>query len=316
MLRGASADHRLGRSCGRPGTPGTSWPQDEAWRSNVNPVCSSSTRSPGAHLLRSDTMAPSGAASTFPHSQWSASGRPGHVDRHGVPADEWGGGGAGRRTGPWVHVRRRELPAGGRVAPGGGGRGGLRLRDAANQAADDLMAMSERAAEAGHEDEAGIFMAHATMAWDPALIDAAAARSTSRATTAWPQSRPPAPRWRRARRARRRAARRPGGGRDRRRGADRARWWPACPSRRPAALPAVVVGGGPLALADGDPAPREHPRHRARGRARRRPMPRSSPAPTASPRWSAPPGCWRRSRGGPDRARDRRGDRRGGARAR
>jgi phosphoenolpyruvate-protein phosphotransferase len=82
----------------------------------------------------------------------------------------------GIARGSWVHVRRRELPVGGRVAPGDTDAEAARLREAANQAADDLMALSERVSAAGHDDEAAIFMAHAAMAWDPTLIDAAAAR--------------------------------------------------------------------------------------------------------------------------------------------
>jgi len=82
----------------------------------------------------------------------------------------------GVARGAWVHVRRRELPTGGRVAPGAAEAEEARLRDAANRAADDLMALSERVGAEGHEDEAAIFMAHAALAWDPALIDAAAAR--------------------------------------------------------------------------------------------------------------------------------------------
>src|SRR6478672_4576529 len=90
--------------------------------------------------------------------------------RHG---DE-GVAGGGRRA------RRRELPVGGRVAPGAAAADAeaARLRDAANRAADDLMALSERVGAAGHEDEAAIFMAHAAMAWDPTLIDGAVARIT------------------------------------------------------------------------------------------------------------------------------------------
>src|SRR5512147_1757803 len=88
----------------------------------------------------------------------------------GVPAAP------GVARGPWVHVRRRALPVGGRVTPDAVDAEEARLRDAANQAADDLMALSERVGAAGHEDEAAIFMAHAAMCWDPTLIDAAASR--------------------------------------------------------------------------------------------------------------------------------------------
>jgi phosphoenolpyruvate-protein phosphotransferase len=82
----------------------------------------------------------------------------------------------GVARGAWVHVRRRELPVGGHVAPTAVEAEQARLRAASNQAADDLMALSERVGAEGHDDEAAIFMAHAAMAWDPALIDTAAAR--------------------------------------------------------------------------------------------------------------------------------------------
>ena len=82
----------------------------------------------------------------------------------------------GVARGPWIHVRRRELPVGGRVAPGAAEAEAARLHDAANAAADDLMALSERVGSEGHEDEAAIFMAHAAMAWDPMLVEGAASR--------------------------------------------------------------------------------------------------------------------------------------------
>jgi phosphoenolpyruvate-protein kinase (PTS system EI component) len=82
----------------------------------------------------------------------------------------------GVARGPWIHVRRRELPVGGRVAPDAVDAEDVRLREAANAAADELMALSERVGAEGHEDEAAIFMAHAAMAWDPTLVDGAASR--------------------------------------------------------------------------------------------------------------------------------------------
>lgn len=87
----------------------------------------------------------------------------------GVPAAP------GVALGRWVILRRRELPRGGRVAPGGAAAEEARLRAAADAAADDLLALADRVAGAGHADEAAIFTAHAAMAWDPVLIDAAAA---------------------------------------------------------------------------------------------------------------------------------------------
>src|SRR5829696_2415813 len=88
----------------------------------------------------------------------------------GVPAAP------GVARGRWVHVRRRELPVGGQVTFDRVAAEQQRLRDAANRAADDLMALSERVAVEGHGEEAAIFLAQATMAWDPMLIDRAADR--------------------------------------------------------------------------------------------------------------------------------------------
>jgi phosphoenolpyruvate-protein phosphotransferase len=82
----------------------------------------------------------------------------------------------GVARGPWLHVRPRELPVAGRVSAEGLDAEDARLREAANAAADDLMALSERVGAEGHEDEAAIFMAHAAMAWDPTLVDGAASR--------------------------------------------------------------------------------------------------------------------------------------------
>ena len=78
--------------------------------------------------------------------------------------------------GPWRELRRAALPP---PAPDRRRRCSRRDRAAPrgrNDAALELMALSDRVAEAGHEAEAGIFAAHAAIAWDPALIgDAVAA---------------------------------------------------------------------------------------------------------------------------------------------
>jgi phosphoenolpyruvate-protein phosphotransferase len=73
----------------------------------------------------------------------------------------------------WTELRRSELPAPGRIDPGDAATEVARLRAAANDAALELMALSDRVADAGHEAESAIFAAHAAMAWDPALIGAA-----------------------------------------------------------------------------------------------------------------------------------------------
>ncbi len=82
----------------------------------------------------------------------------------------------GVARGPWAHVRRQSLPTGGHVADGAVAAEEARLRAAANQASDDLMEVADQVGAAGHDDEAAIFMAHAAMAADPALVDTAAAR--------------------------------------------------------------------------------------------------------------------------------------------
>ena len=78
--------------------------------------------------------------------------------------------------GRWKELRRAVLPAPRRIAAADAGAEIERLRAAANDAALELMALSDRVADAGHEAEAAIFAAHAAIAWDPAVIgDAIAA---------------------------------------------------------------------------------------------------------------------------------------------
>ena len=101
----------------------------------------------------------------------------------------------GVARGAWVHVRRRELPVGGRVTPDAVEAEEARLRAASNQAADDLMALSERVGAAGHDDEAAIFMAHAAMAGTRRSSTPPRRGSATSSRTAWPRSWPPAPRW-------------------------------------------------------------------------------------------------------------------------
>ena len=83
----------------------------------------------------------------------------------GVPAAP------GVARGPWAHVRRSPIPTGDRLD---GSAAALeaataRLDAAAGEAADELFALGEQVAAAGHEDEAAIFSATAAMAWDPVL---------------------------------------------------------------------------------------------------------------------------------------------------
>ena len=73
----------------------------------------------------------------------------------------------------WAELRRTALPAPRHIAPTETAAEVERLNAAANDAALELMALSDRVAEEGHEAESAIFAAHAAMAWDPVLIAAA-----------------------------------------------------------------------------------------------------------------------------------------------
>jgi phosphoenolpyruvate-protein phosphotransferase len=75
----------------------------------------------------------------------------------------------------WAELRRTALPAPRQIAAGEIQAEIERLRAAANEAALELMALSDRVAETGHEAESAIFAAHAAMAWDPELLAAAIA---------------------------------------------------------------------------------------------------------------------------------------------
>ena len=79
----------------------------------------------------------------------------------------------GVAVGRWTELRRTALPAPRRIDQADAPAESARLKAAANDAAIELMALSDQVAESGHEDEAAIFAAHAAMAWDPALMDAA-----------------------------------------------------------------------------------------------------------------------------------------------
>jgi phosphoenolpyruvate-protein phosphotransferase len=80
----------------------------------------------------------------------------------------------GVARGPWTELRRAELPAPGRIDPTAARAELGRLKAVANEAALELMALSDTVAAAGHEAESAIFAAHAAIAWDPVLIAAAA----------------------------------------------------------------------------------------------------------------------------------------------
>jgi phosphoenolpyruvate-protein phosphotransferase len=98
----------------------------------------------------------------------ATAGRERRVD--GVPAAP------GVARGAWCHVTRTPIPTGTRLPeePGALEAARARIEAAANGAADELLALGERVAEAGHEDEAAIFSATAAMAWDPVLLDESA----------------------------------------------------------------------------------------------------------------------------------------------
>src|SRR5258707_5459382 len=73
----------------------------------------------------------------------------------------------------WAELRRTALPAPRQIAATETAAEIDRLNAAANEAAMELMALSDRVAEEGHEAESAIFAAHAAIAWDPALMAAA-----------------------------------------------------------------------------------------------------------------------------------------------
>jgi phosphoenolpyruvate-protein phosphotransferase len=80
----------------------------------------------------------------------------------------------GVARGRWTELRRAQLPPPGRNDPTAAKAELDRLKAAANEAALELMALSDAVADEGHEAESAIFAAHAAIAWDPVLIAAAA----------------------------------------------------------------------------------------------------------------------------------------------
>ena len=193
----------------------------------------------------------------------------------------------GVARGTWVHVRRQDLPIGGRVVAGDDA-DMARFRDCANQAADDLMAMSDRVgAEAGSRGRGGDLHGPRDPGLGPdahrcrrgedhrvrrrrvAAIQVAGAelptslpRSTTRVLAARAADVVDV-----AERIARLVAGLPdGGGR-------------CC-------RPRGRRGGGPLALADRDAARGAHPGHRRSRQGRPRRTRRSSPGPTGSRRSS------------------------------
>ena len=90
----------------------------------------------------------------------------------------------GIARGRWTELRRADLPAPLRIDPGAAPAEVARLKAAANEAALELMALSDAVAESGHEAESAIFAAHAAIAWDPALLNAAREEIEARHTDA------------------------------------------------------------------------------------------------------------------------------------
>ncbi|TMD26378.1 MAG: phosphoenolpyruvate--protein phosphotransferase, partial [Chloroflexi bacterium] len=79
----------------------------------------------------------------------------------------------GVARGPWAELAST-LPAAGRVQASDVVRERERMQRAASQAATELRELATRLRDDGHADEAAIFRAHAAMARDPELLDAAA----------------------------------------------------------------------------------------------------------------------------------------------
>jgi phosphoenolpyruvate-protein phosphotransferase len=79
----------------------------------------------------------------------------------------------GIAMGPWARFDRTEVPAGGRVAAADVEREVARVGEAAEAVAVAAGELAEDVRRDGHDDEADIFDAHAAIARDPELIDAA-----------------------------------------------------------------------------------------------------------------------------------------------
>jgi len=80
----------------------------------------------------------------------------------------------GIARGPWVEIGRPPLPPPRRIEPADTAVEVARLRDASKATSRELRELMARIREAGHSEEAAIFGAHAAIARDPDLIDAAA----------------------------------------------------------------------------------------------------------------------------------------------
>ncbi|MEW5991754.1 MAG: phosphoenolpyruvate--protein phosphotransferase [Chloroflexota bacterium] len=81
----------------------------------------------------------------------------------------------GVARGRWRRVARLPLPPAGRVAADAVDAEVARLHEAARAASADLRRLATSVRDQGHPDEAAIFQAHAAIARDPAIIEAAAA---------------------------------------------------------------------------------------------------------------------------------------------
>jgi phosphoenolpyruvate-protein phosphotransferase len=79
----------------------------------------------------------------------------------------------GIARGPWAELGRTVLPAARPIDDSEIADEAARLRDAAKTAARDLRELAAKVRDAGHADEAAIFLAQAAIARDPDVIDAA-----------------------------------------------------------------------------------------------------------------------------------------------
>jgi len=80
----------------------------------------------------------------------------------------------GMARGSWTELGRPPLPPPGAIAQDEVPREAARLREAARAASGQLRALAASVREAGHADEAAIFLAQAAIARDPDIIDTAA----------------------------------------------------------------------------------------------------------------------------------------------
>jgi phosphoenolpyruvate-protein phosphotransferase len=99
-------------------------------------------------------------------------------DLHGIAASP------GVVVGPWKQLTRAPSATSAGIARGSAAEETERLRRAAKESSKELRALAASVRDAGHPEEAAIFLAQAAMALDPAILDPAAAQIEAKNTDA------------------------------------------------------------------------------------------------------------------------------------